>query len=152
MRIFTLTTCLLLAASASADTLHTSDTHVRASLPGQKNTAAFASWHNAGKEILTLTSLSSPAAAKVELHTHTQNNGQMQMREVKDFTLKPGQHVAMQQANLHLMLIDMPQALKEGDSITITSCFNDTLCTDAQFTAISIHNENKAPAHHHHHH
>lgn len=151
MRTVLLSSALLFSLSATAGSLMVSDTSVRASLPGQNNTAAFATWHNHSDQAITLTSLSSPAAKKVELHTHVQQNGQMQMREAPDFSLKPGESVNLKKANLHLMLIDMPKALKEGDSIQITACFNNTDCTETRFTAVSIHNEQSAHEHEHHH-
>lgn len=141
---------LLLCTTSFADTLHSNNNEVRANIPGQKNTAAFAIWHNASGQELTLTSLSSPAAKRVELHQHIHQNGQMQMREVKDFKLNVDQHVSMKEQNLHIMLMDMPETLKEGEKISITACFNGDLCTESSYTVISIHNEKKSTHQHHH--
>jgi copper(I)-binding protein len=72
-----------------------------------------------------LVGLASPVAGKAELHTHIEADGVMQMREVegglalpagKDVELKPG-------GPLHVMLIDLHQKLKAGDSFPLTLTF-----------------------------
>jgi copper(I)-binding protein len=72
-----------------------------------------------------LVGLASPVAGKAELHTHIEENGVMQMREVegglplpagKEVELKPG-------GALHVMLIDLHQKLKAGDSFPLTLTF-----------------------------
>ncbi len=70
-----------------------------------------------------LIGLASPVAGKAELHTHIEENGVMQMREVEgglavpahqEVELKPG-------GSLHVMLIDLNQKLKAGDSFPLDS-------------------------------
>lgn len=72
-----------------------------------------------------LIGLASPVARKAELHTHVEENGMMQMVEVEgglavpanqQLELKPG-------GLLHVMLIDLNQKLKAGDSFPLTLTF-----------------------------
>lgn len=158
MRSLVLIASLFISASSFAEIIHSQHTEVRANIPGQKNTAAFAHWHNTSDQTLRLTSLSTDAAERIELHTHVDNNGQMQMRKVEDFSLAPKQHLSMRDSNLHLMLMNTAKPLKEGEKINIKACFNGDQCVESSYTVISIHNEKKAAdtkhqhkQHNHHH-
>ena len=72
-----------------------------------------------------LIGLASPVAAKAELHTHLEENGVMQMREVEGGLAVPaGQEVELKPGGLlHVMLIDLNQKLKAGDSFPLTLIF-----------------------------
>jgi periplasmic copper chaperone A len=72
-----------------------------------------------------LIGLTSPVAAKAELHTHLEENGVMQMREVVGGLAVPaGQEVELKPSGLlHVMLIDLNQKLKAGDSFPLTLTF-----------------------------
>jgi periplasmic copper chaperone A len=72
-----------------------------------------------------LIGLASPVAAKAELHTHLEENGVMQMREVEGGLAVPaGQEVELKPGGLlHVMLIDLNQKLKAGDSFPLTVTF-----------------------------
>ena len=72
-----------------------------------------------------LIGLATPVAGKAELHSHLEENGIMQMRTVEGgvavlaaqaLDLKPG-------GPLHVMLIDLKQSLKVGDSFPLTLTF-----------------------------
>ena len=72
-----------------------------------------------------LIGLASPVAGKAELHTHTEENGVMQMREVEGgLALPAGKEVELKPGGaLHVMLIDLQQKLKAGDSFPLTVTF-----------------------------
>jgi periplasmic copper chaperone A len=72
-----------------------------------------------------LIGLASPVAAKAELHTHLEANGVMQMREVQGGLAVPaGQAIELKPGGpLHVMLIDLNQKLKAGDSFPLTVTF-----------------------------
>jgi copper(I)-binding protein len=74
-----------------------------------------------------LIGLASPVAAKAELHTHLEENGVMQMREVEGGLAVPaGQEVELKPGGLlHVMLIDLNQKLKAGDSFPLTLTFQN---------------------------
>jgi periplasmic copper chaperone A len=69
--------------------------------------------------------LASPVAGKAELHTHLEENGVMRMREVEGGLAVPaGQEVELKPAGLlHVMLIELNQKLKAGDSFPLTLVF-----------------------------
>ena len=72
-----------------------------------------------------LIGLASPVAGKAELHTHIEENGVMQMREVEGGLAVPAhQKVELKPGGaLHVMLIDLHQKLKAGDSFPLTLTF-----------------------------
>jgi periplasmic copper chaperone A len=72
-----------------------------------------------------LIGLKTPVAAKAELHTHIEQNGIMQMREVEGGLAVPaGQEVELKPGGpLHVMLIELNQKLKAGDSFPLTLTF-----------------------------
>jgi copper(I)-binding protein len=72
-----------------------------------------------------LVGLASPVAGKAELHTHIEENGVMQMREVEGgLALPAGKEVELKPGGpLHVMLIDLHQKLKPGDSFPLTLTF-----------------------------
>jgi copper(I)-binding protein len=72
-----------------------------------------------------LIGLASPVAGKAELHTHLEENGVMQMREVESGLAVPaGQEVELTPGGLlHVMLIELNQKLKAGDSFPLTLTF-----------------------------
>jgi copper(I)-binding protein len=97
------------------------------SVPGAKNGAAYiATLENTGKQPDRLLRVSTPIAARAEIHTMTQDDaGVMRMREVGEIALAPGAAIKMRpgQGGFHFMLIDLKQPLKEGDSFPMTMEF-----------------------------
>jgi periplasmic copper chaperone A len=72
-----------------------------------------------------LTGITSPVARKAELHTHVEENGLMLMREVEGGLPVPaGQKVELKSGGLlHVMLIDLKQKLKAGETFPLTVTF-----------------------------
>lgn len=91
----------------------------RATVPAQKIGAGYLSIQNTGKEPDRLVGASTAAAERVEMHVTTVENNVARMREVKGYDLKPGQFVHLAPGGAHLMLINLKQPLKAGDSIPI---------------------------------
>jgi periplasmic copper chaperone A len=105
----------------------------RATAPGAQVAGGYMTIRNAGAAD-KLVSASSPAAAKVELHTHINDNGVMKMREVPggyvipakgSFELKPG--------GAHLMFMDLKAPFKEGDKVPVKLKFEKAGEVDAEF-------------------
>jgi copper(I)-binding protein len=95
-------------------------------IPGTTTGAAyFASLENGGTTADKLVRASTPAAARVEIHTMSVDaQGVMRMREVDGIALAPKAKVQMKPgAGLHLMLIDLKAPLKEGASFPMTLQF-----------------------------
>jgi copper(I)-binding protein len=93
------------------------------SIAGMTNGAAYlASIENKGAVADRLVRASTPAAARVEIHTMSVDaQGVMRMREVDGIALAPKAKVQMKPgAGMHLMLIGLKEPLKEDASFPMT--------------------------------
>jgi len=62
-------------------------------------------------------------AGEAQLHTTITDNGVMKMRPVSAIDLKPGASVTLKPGGMHVMLMDLKQPLKNGDSFPIALTF-----------------------------
>ena len=86
--------------------------------------AGFLTIRNAGSQEDRLVSASSPAARTVELHTHIRDGEVMRMRPVAGGIVVPaGQTVTLQPGGLHVMLIGLTEALRQGGEVPLTLRF-----------------------------
>ena len=115
----------LLPLSAVAGDISVIDPYVRLTPPGAPHTAAFMTLKNNGNQDRKLVNAESNAARKVELHTHKDDNGIMKMRAVTDILIKAKNETTLAPGGYHIMLLDLQQALKEGDTIPLTLHFDD---------------------------
>jgi copper(I)-binding protein len=113
------------AADGIADKILVNDPYVRAVPPVVKTSAAFMQFQNSGEAEQFLVSASTPAAAAVELHMHTMDDGVMRMRQIAHIHLPPKQTVALQPGGLHIMLFDLTAPLNLGERVPITLTFED---------------------------
>ena len=68
-----------------------------------------------------LVAASSPVATAVEVHEMAMNGNVMTMRALPDgLPLPAGKAVALKPGGHHLMLLGLKQALKAGDTVTVT--------------------------------
>lgn len=95
----------------------------RPTIGKSKLTAAYMRIVNNGSEPDHLVAASSPAAGKVELHDNIRDGDVMKMREVKTIEIKPGDKVELKPAGLHMMVLDLKQPLKPGQSLPMTLQF-----------------------------
>jgi copper(I)-binding protein len=112
-------------AAGSADSVQVVDPYVRAMPPGARATGAFMMLKNAGATDAKLVKAESPAARTVELHTHIDNNGVMEMRPVAAIDIKAKGETALKPGGYHIMMIDPTASLKQGDKVAITLRFAD---------------------------
>lgn len=141
----------------------------RATPGGAKIGAAYLTIAAAKGTADRLLSASSPAAARVELHTHTMEGDVMKMRRVDDIAVADGKTVLLQPSGLHVMLIDLAAPLKAGDTVKLTLKFEKAgeIAVDAPVEPIGARGphgldfqpdldgkkpQGDAPAHQHHHH
>ena len=121
--------CLLVAVNAGADgiadKITVNDPYVRAVPPVVKTSAAFMQFQNSDAVEHFLVSASTPAAAVVELHTHTMDDGVMRMRQVANIPMPPNETVSLQPGGLHIMLFDLTAPLNPGDQVPIILSFED---------------------------
>ncbi|NOT17004.1 MAG: copper chaperone PCu(A)C [Sulfuriferula sp.] len=106
---------LIFAQTAFAADIKVSNAWMRATAPGQAVAGAFMDITSPVNA--QLISATSPAAGKLELHTMSMDKGIMDMHEVKQIDLPKGKTISLAPGGLHVMLFDLKQAMKQGDSI-----------------------------------
>lgn len=134
---------MLILFSGPLTALEFTDAFVRGLPPGQKNTAAFFTVANAGARAWTITRVTSDAADRVEMHRHEHNNGMMRMREVDTLTIEAQSSLQFAPGGLHLMLIGLKQALREGDRVTLQFINDAGESATTEFPVISVVNEHR---------
>ena len=115
---------MLLAAQAWAADVTVSDVWARASAGGAGGAGAVFLTINNGGAADRLVAASTPVAAMAELHTHMEMNGVMTMRKIDEIIVPAGQSIVLQPGGLHIMLMNMTAALKEGDTFPLTLTFD----------------------------
>lgn len=71
----------------------------------------------------TLTGVTSPVAARAELHETINDHGVMKMRAVASLPIASGEPIALAPDGYHIMLMDLKQALVAGTSFPVTLTF-----------------------------
>jgi copper(I)-binding protein len=94
----------------------------RAAVQGGQG-AGYLTIANRGTAPDRLLSATSPAAGRLELHTHIRDGDVMRMREVPAIDVPPGQTVTLRPGGLHLMLIGLNRALRQGETVPVTLRF-----------------------------
>ena len=125
MKKILLSTVLLLTSHLAAAEVNVDGAYVRAVPPGQMNSAAFMQLTNHDNQDISLIAATSDAAKNVELHTHTQDNGVMRMRQINEIKLPSEQKVTLQPGGLHIMLIGLTRNLTTGENINLSLTFSD---------------------------
>ena len=78
-------------------------------------------------------------ARRFEIHEMKMDNGVMKMRELeKGIEIAPGQTVKFQPSGYHVMLMDLKQAPKEGESFMGTLVFEKAGKVDVKFVVAPI--------------
>lgn len=115
----------LLLALAAPDPLRITDGWVRATPPGAPTAAAYLSVENTGRAADRLTALSSPDAARVEMHAMDMSGGVMRMRPMTGGAPVPaGGRLDLQPTGgRHIMLIAPKRRLVNGDRVTAALTF-----------------------------
>ena len=111
---------VLLATAALAAHAQTTvkDPWVRGTVAGQKATGMFGqvTSTSGGK----LVSASSPVAGVVEIHEMVMDGNVMKMRAIAGLELPAGKPVDLKPGGYHVMLMDLKQELKTGESVPVT--------------------------------
>jgi len=94
------------------------DPWVRATVPQQKASGAFMQLSSVGEA--RLVEARSSAAGVVEIHEMTLEGNVMKMHAVPGIDLPAGKAVDLKPGGYHVMLMDLKQQLKDGDTVAIT--------------------------------
>ncbi|MCU0775718.1 MAG: copper chaperone PCu(A)C [Ideonella sp.] len=108
---------LALSTHAWAQTTIT-EPWVRATVPQQKASGMFAQITSASGG--RLVSATSPVAGIVEIHEMKMEGDTMRMRAIDHLELPAGRAVELKPGGYHVMLIDLKQQLKAGDTVPVT--------------------------------
>ncbi|AAZ98640.1 conserved hypothetical protein [Thiobacillus denitrificans ATCC 25259] len=120
MKALVATAFLASAASlpAWAANVSVTDAWARATMPGQKVSAAYMQIRtDAPARLLSATS---PVVPRVEVHEMKMDAGVMRMRQLQAVDLPAGKTVSLEPGGLHIMLMNLPKPIAAGDVIPLT--------------------------------
>jgi len=109
---------LLAVSSVCLAQVQVTNPWVRATVAQQKATGAFMSI--TASKGARLVEARSPGAGVVEIHEMKMENNVMRMRAVQALDLPAGKAVELKPGGYHVMLMELRQQMKEGDSVPIT--------------------------------
>lgn len=109
------------AAIAQTGGVEIKDAWARATPGGAVNGAAYLTLLSPTGD--RLTGVTSPAAAKAQVHEMTNDGGVMKMREVPAIDLPPGTPVTLKPGGLHIMMMGLKHPFKPGQSVPLTLQF-----------------------------
>jgi periplasmic copper chaperone A len=118
----TLFAALLLAAlpaTAQVAAVTVEKPWARATAPGAQVAGGYMLLRNAGGAGDRLVAASSPAAGRIELHVHINDNGVMKMREVPGYDVPARGSFELKPGGAHLMLMELKRPFKEGDKLPL---------------------------------
>ena len=124
MKKLLIASLLTITATAWAQTtVKVEDAWVRGTVATQKATGAF--MRLTPSVNVRLVSAQSPVAGVVEIHEMAMENDIMKMRQVPGLDLAAGRTLELKPGGYHVMLLDLKQQLKGGESVPITLVFED---------------------------
>lgn len=124
MKKLFISTLLLITASAWAQTtVKVEDAWVRGTVATQTASGAFMRLTPSANA--RLVSASSSVAGVVEIHEMAMEKDIMRMRQVPGLDLAAGRTLELKPGGYHVMLMDLKQPLKGGESVPITLVFED---------------------------
>jgi copper(I)-binding protein len=108
----------LSASAANAADLDVKTPWVRGTVAGQKATGAFMELSSPAGA--TIVGASSPVAGVTEIHEMKMDGGTMKMRAIPRLDVPAGKPVSLAPGGYHVMLMDLKQQLKKGDTVPLT--------------------------------
>jgi copper(I)-binding protein len=96
---------------------------VRASLGNAPNSAAYMTLETTGASPDRLIGGSTPAAERVELHTHIMEGGVAKMRPIDAIEVAPGAPTVLAPGGAHVMLSGLTRKLEAGTTVPLTLVF-----------------------------
>lgn len=118
LRLSSFVALLALAGAAHAQ-VTVGEPWVRGTVATQKVTGAFMTLTSATDA--KLVEVRSPVAGLVEIHEMAMEGNTMQMRALKDgLPLPAGKAVALKPGGYHVMLMDLKQPIKAGETVPLT--------------------------------
>lgn len=100
------------------------DPWVRATVPQQKATGAFMQLTATADS--RLVAASSPLTPVVEVHEMAMHDNVMKMRQIPAVALPAGQPVELKPGSYHIMLMNLTQQVREGETVPLKLVFEDS--------------------------
>ncbi len=127
-----------LAADYKVGAIEIKSPWARATPPGAKIGAGYFTLTNTGSTPDRLVGVTAAVAGHSVVHEMTMEGNVMRMRPVKGVDLKPGQTVAFNPGSFHVMLEDLKQPLKQGETVKGTLTFEKAGPVDIEYVVGSI--------------
>lgn len=105
-------------ASVASAQVEVKDAWIRATVSQQKATGAF--MRLTAAQATRVVQVSSPVAGVAEIHEMSMADNMMRMRPISALELPAGRTVELKPGGYHVMLLDLKQAIKEGDTVPLT--------------------------------
>lgn len=93
---------------------------LREPVPGRTVTAGFVVIENPGAADVQVVEVACDAAGIVEMHEMVRSGDMMKMAPVKSIVVPAKGRVELRPGGLHLMLFELKQPLRDGDTVTLT--------------------------------
>jgi copper(I)-binding protein len=128
---------LLPFAAFAHDGMHVNDTYARSANP--MTGAVFMQLENHRDVACNLQGAASDVAERVELHTHTEEDGVMKMGKIEGGIDIPAHEAHMLKRGAdHVMLLGLTRPLSDGDSFDLTLDFGDC---GSETVSVTLDNE-----------
>jgi hypothetical protein len=114
---------ILFACSKKTPEINITDNWVRSTAEGQDVGAAYMTITSASDT--SLVKVESSATDGVEIHNMSMENGVMKMRMLEQLDLKANSPNKLAPGGFHLMLFDLKQPLKAGETVSFTLHFKN---------------------------
>jgi periplasmic copper chaperone A len=135
-------------ANAAENTLTFNNAWIREAPPMMTVLAGYVDINNNSSSDISVTTISSPAFDRIEMHAVITEDGLTKMVQQQHINVKAGGAFSFKPGGFHLMLFDPVKALKAGDKVLL-SVTNEN--TTQQVEAIVKKQTGQADHHHHHH-
>jgi len=117
-------TTLAAAETIQHGSLRLDDARIRMAPPGANVTAAYVTITNTGSVAEYLLGAETEIASRVEIHEMEISGDVMRMRPLaKPLEIPPGETVTLEAGGLHLMLMDLTQRKKKGETASLSLVF-----------------------------
>ncbi|MEP6657878.1 MAG: copper chaperone PCu(A)C [Betaproteobacteria bacterium] len=113
----------VLAAGGASAQVTVTDAWVRGTVAGQQATGAFMTLTATAPA--TLVRVDTPVAKVAAVHEMGMADGVMKMRAMPRLTLQPGKAVDLKPGGYHVMLMEIAQPLRAGETVPLTLVFED---------------------------
>ncbi len=109
----------------SVSSVQVKNAWVREPPGGHPITGAYMEIINRSSVVHEIIGVSSEKVGRVEIHSMEYDDEIMRMRKVDSLTLRPEEEINLQPGGLHLMLMDIADVIKAGDSLLLMLHFSD---------------------------